>query len=393
MTSIVSKSDVRVVSEALGDLKEGFDPTKALGAVLRAMTEAGEAPTGEEKAFLQELFQSASTGTARGWQLLVDEAEMKSLLANHGSVLSLCGGEGYASALNQWLNTDFIVAPDPAARALYDAWGRVSCGAPGSYRWLQTPSVDALAAQPDALPLEVIQHLDAKGWGIQHLGWHTIRAVDEYNLDLLNGHPEWAAIEKANEFPSLEQPGAGLDFLAMHWHMRQHLLARFPQHKQQFEGWTRDEIAKAIETGSLDGIELEEGMRRALEVLNNIAQYAKHFPDSDSLGRFIESPYEGYEDPEWPESLGSTGIHSDIHVLFAEKDQSLIGMMDFKTNLMSRTFWKLHGFIDRVWGEYLAAKGQSVPHSELHEQMELMRRLTSLDHPLDAPFEEAFEAE
>jgi hypothetical protein len=161
----------------------------------------------------------------------------------------------------------------------------------------------------------------------------------------------------------------------MHHHMLEMLRARFPD-ARELDGWTKEEIAQAVETGVLEGVRLSKGHRQALATLNDMGEIARVERDdddvlahSDFLGYFIESG-NGY----WGRH-GEPGVHNHLHRSMADENDP-VDMMNMRRNLMNKTFWKLHGFIDRAWREFLEARGTVVPRDALDYQAEMMQLLS-----------------
>jgi hypothetical protein len=224
-----------------------------------------------------------------------------------------------------------------------------------------------ILSSPNALPREMVEFILEQGMDVQHLGWHLVRWGDAKD-----DTPGWRAIQQANV---IARYGKGRSFLAMYHQMLETLRAQLPG-APELEGWSRDEIARAVEPGVLDGMSIHPGIRKDLELLNNAGALANVEPtdrahkwilrDSDGLGRFMER---GRVDND------RAGVPFDLLGLMHDPADP-VDAMNFERNLMNRSFWKLYGFLDRVWREFLEAKGLAMPQDaiEFHAQLWEMLR-------------------
>jgi hypothetical protein len=219
--------------------------------------------------------------------------------------------------------------------------------------------VEEIMASPNAVPREMVEFVLKHRRGVQHKAWH-------------DGTSPW---ERGPKRKVLERDGMGRSFLAMHHHMIEEMQTHFPG-AAQFEGWSKEEIDAAVETGVLEGVQLTEGFRKSLSRLNNIQEHLDAFPDSEALGKFllINAYMNG----------GQGGLHELMHLEMADENDP-VQMMNFERNLLHKSFWKLHGFLDRVWLEFLEAKGTPLPREAIDYQMEMMELLT--DPTDDSGFE------
>jgi hypothetical protein len=209
----------------------------------------------------------------------------------------------------------------------------------------------------------MVEFILQRGMDIQHKGWDV---ASEFSVAA--GMPiGWRAVAEAE---LLHRYGTGRSLLLMYHHILETLRARFPG-AAELEGWSKEEIASALETGVLEGVRLPSEYKKVLAVLSDVrgllrreplsAEHAAILADSDSLGRYI-----GKYVSEFVEGM----------LALMDVPTDPVRSADFSTNLMNKKFWKLHGFIDRVWMEFLAAKGFAVPQEALEfsaEMWELLR--------------------
>ena len=212
------------------------------------------------------------------------------------------------------------------------------------------------------LPEAIVQFERRLGWGYVHRGWHETRQwdyiaaveayADRYAYALGAGWKRAAVQEGA--------PGSGLEFLAMHRAMLGSLRARFPEHAALFDGWatvpTEATEADPLPPGP-DGAPPREFLASMRTTLARLADELGTFAGDDDLGRFLETQHRPTDaDPFARASEGGVGIHTYFHVRFDDA-RSPIRMQSFARNLEGEVFFRVHGWIDRVWTRYRAARG------------------------------------
>ncbi len=232
--------------------------------------------------------------------------------------------------------------------------------------------LEATLSSPNALPRAMVELMLERHMGTQHDGWHAIRPFDEFDPDeLFEGKPGWRAVWEQD---IVNRDGWGLAFLAMHHHMLDALGAEFPG-AAEFKGWSKDEVNQAIDTSEIDGVSLDADRRRALTILNNIDEHHQLFATTDELGDFVEQESWAGLGEFAVETFGTQGIHAIVHGEQADPDDP-VDMMNFGRNIMNKKFWRLHGFLDRVWVEYLEASDQPLPVEAMEFQNSIMHMLT-----------------
>jgi hypothetical protein len=238
-----------------------------------------------------------------------------------------------------------VEGPQPALRILVDD-GEAS-----------TPDDDVIDV---AVPSPVQAWLEAQGAAAAHAAWHGVRRWDQAcakddacvdNAPLLERGLSRAPIQEG-------APGDGVAFLAMHRHMLQSARAAFPRHASLFAGFTHvPRVADDVEN-PLPGwpVTWSERQARALDILEHIEDHADLFPTDDALGLFISVPFRWTaEDPKVAADDASSGIHFGLHRQWAV-DRSPVKMTQLGPSVGNAIFWQVHGFLDRAWGRYRAAR-------------------------------------
>lgn len=211
------------------------------------------------------------------------------------------------------------------------------------------------------LPEPIIQFERQLRWGCVHREYHETRQWD-YIANNTNNADRFAYVQKMNwtRAPVQEgEPGSGLDFLAMHRAMLGTLRDRFPAHADLFKGWatipteaTADDPLAA--PNAVAASAFWDTMKTAISRLEtNLGSFATE----DELGLYIETQHRPTaQDPLARATDKTTGVHTYVHVRF-DDPRSPIRMQRFSRNVESQTFFRLHGWVDRLWTQWRAAKG------------------------------------
>jgi hypothetical protein len=232
------------------------------------------------------------------------------------------------------------------------------------------------------LPEAIVQFERQLKWGCAHREWHESRQWDYIANDPKQADRYAYAKKMSWSAAALQEgvPGSGLDFLAMHRAMVVTLRDRFPEHADLFKGWAAIPIASTdadpLPATATDGGAVTPfyvGMKQAITRLETDPG---SFPTDDELGRFIETrhrptatkPYEQTQDL-------TTGLHAFIHSRFDDL-RSPIHMELFSRNIENETFFRFHGWIDRIWTQWRkahalddatdAAYGEAMHHACMH---------------------------
>ncbi|HTL37818.1 MAG TPA: hypothetical protein VL326_32025 [Kofleriaceae bacterium] len=210
------------------------------------------------------------------------------------------------------------------------------------------------SADPLLMPKVTVDYLKTHKWGMMHLKWHTERRWDlmpASSLDYAKQHG-WTR-------STLQEgmTGNGIEFLAMHRMMMQMLIEEAPTTKKYFAGWTTPptdprDTRDPLPDGATDPF--DDTMLMTIDRLEN---HLDTFTSDDELGRYIETSLRPTKlQPNRRTTDKSAGIHNYIHNRFADPS-SKIDVGDPTVNLQNKRFWRLHGWIDRIWTKYRALKG------------------------------------
>jgi|SRR5580658_7958563 hypothetical protein len=208
------------------------------------------------------------------------------------------------------------------------------------------------------IPKEVSDWMDLRGWGPHHKLWHWERWYDVQPRvrPYVNRHGARAGRQEGDT-------GNGLDFLAMHRTMIRVLRQYFPRYDGIWHGWRDvptdpDDPADPTDVMPSNGSvrDFSPGM---LNSLDRLKHHLSDFDNDDELGLFIETQIRSGHFSSDP----SIGIHNYLHDRFALNKQKTcdpdigISMLNFFGNIKNQRFWRLHGWIDRVWTRFRDLKG------------------------------------
>ena len=209
----------------------------------------------------------------------------------------------------------------------------------------------------DIIPRSPYYYLQQHGWPAMHFQWHGARQWyvihdDEYLRTLAAQGVTPAALQEGD-------PGSAIESAAMHRAMIEHLRDKFGDvevdylnrttFRQVLNGWN-DFSAPLFEANNAAG---ETAVRALWADLLPAAEFASldaytHYiltrlrrrPDLLNAFRFRLDDTPG------------VGFHNAVHAALADKT-SRINMGRPYTNLFNMAFWGLHGYFDRLVGEYL----------------------------------------
>jgi hypothetical protein len=223
---------------------------------------------------------------------------------------------------------------------------------------------NAITSAPTAsdlpLPDEIIQFERQWNWGCAHREYHETRQWDYIAAD--TAQPQRLAyLQKMNWKRAAVQEGAvgsGLDFLAMHRAMLGTLIDRFPAHASLFSGWTTvPTVSTAADPVPADSTQAGAFWTTMTAAISRLETDLGSFSSEDDLGRFIETQHRPTDaDPFARDADKSAGLHTYVHVRFDDA-KSPIRMQRFGRNLESETFFRLHGWIDRLWTQWRQLHG------------------------------------
>lgn len=235
--------------------------------------------------------------------------------------------------------------------------------------------------QTDAvLQPEVIAWMEENEWQEAHFQWHNVRRCGGFAPPGGGGnfnpcdYPELAP--EANE---CENARDGYEFLVMHRHMLESLRQLWPSHTDLFEGW--DKWPEATDYPEL----LQPYFRnwsadvaREAAILDNIEDNSAMFADEGELGMWIQcGSLRG--------GVGANNLHGALHFNGYPQNNQSHSVANQRRNLDSFVFWKLHGYIDKIWERYRIAKGQTPDEPALREELKAQcLEMDALAHYIEA---------
>ncbi|HEX2764498.1 MAG TPA: hypothetical protein VHM92_11750 [Allosphingosinicella sp.] len=212
------------------------------------------------------------------------------------------------------------------------------------------------------LPSEIDEYMIARGWPAHHARWHYEQRHDFWRHRAAQGDENAAAIVAEAEAKGWgrgeTQEGAaghGLQFLSMHRAMLELLLEAFPQHADFFEGWPTPPRDPADPDDPVpDGAEFPADKAEGVRLVET---GQRDFPDEDGYALFLETNIEPRpDDPTYRVPDGRRNLHNWLHNRWSD-DESPVDIGDPERNLFNARFWRLHGWIDRLWTGYRSAWG------------------------------------
>jgi hypothetical protein len=142
----------------------------------------------------------------------------------------------------------------------------------------------------------------------------------------------------------------GYQFLVMHRHMMQGLRQAFPKGKALFEGFPSFPFdAKDVpeQWRSRWGTGWSQQILEVAKKLEDIENHLDEFPTEGDLGRYIQCG---------GMANGASSIHGALHFKWVV-NESPHSLGKQAVNIDNYMFWKLHGWIDKIWERYRVAKG------------------------------------
>src|SRR6478609_11097883 len=226
--------------------------------------------------------------------------------------------------------------PDPSDATMAD----------GPAEYTKANQVD-LTVQP-----AVLQWFKDRVWEQAHFQWHNIRRCSGGATGATND-PLGGGVNPCKTHPELiptnqegKGPGDGLEFLAMHRHMIQSLKQLWPKHTEQFEGWEHFPT-KASDVPKQWQADWSAWMANVATNGAKADDPASHMSEAgfESEGAF----------GQWIQS--TSGLHGALHFKWVRTNNSEHGLGNQFANIDNYMFWKMHGWIDKVWDRYRTAKG------------------------------------
>ena len=215
--------------------------------------------------------------------------------------------------------------------------------ADGPAEFTKSDQVD-LTVQP-----AVLDWFKARVWEQAHFQWHNIRRCTS---NMATADAQGGGVNPCKTNPELiptnqenKGPGDGLEFLAMHRHMIQSLKQLWPKHSEQFDGWEHFPT-KASDVPKQWQADWSAWMSNIATAGAKADDPASHMSETgfESEGAF----------GQWIQS--TSGLHGALHFKWVRTKNSEHGLGNQFANIDNYMFWKMHGWIDKVWDRYRAAK-------------------------------------
>ena len=252
-----------------------------------------------------------------------------------GGTTAALGGNGGAAHVRDHCVEGYD--PDPSDSNMSD----------GPVEFTKSNQID-LTVQP-----QVLDWFKAHVWEQAHFQWHNIRRCNG-GLMAATADPQGGGINPCLTHPELvpanqegHGAGDGLEFLAMHRHMIQSLKQLWPQHSEQFEGWEHfpTKASDVPAEWQADWSAWASNIATNGAAADDPASHMKDkgFETEGDFGQWIQT---------------TSGLHGALHFKWVRTNNSEHGLGNQFTNIDNYMFWKMHGWIDKVWDRYRAAQGK-----------------------------------
>ncbi|HKO47384.1 MAG TPA: hypothetical protein VJV79_06660 [Polyangiaceae bacterium] len=198
---------------------------------------------------------------------------------------------------------------------------------------------------------EVLAWFKARVWQQAHFQWHNIRRCTS---GMATADAQGGGINPCKTNPELipsnqenKGDGDGLEFLAMHRHMIESLKQLWPKHTEQFEGWERFPTKASDMPKEWQGdwtawpANVTAAAAKADDPASHLSE--KEFATEGSFGQWLQS---------------TSGLHGALHFKWVRPQNSEHGLGNQFANIDNYMFWKMHGWIDKVWDRYRTARGK-----------------------------------
>jgi hypothetical protein len=237
------------------------------------------------------------------------------------------------------------------------------------------PSDDTMAAGPSiftpanggasdtVVQPEVLQWMVEKEWQGAHVIWHAVRGCASGTAggllaplglpDLCQDYPFLIP-----EDQTCQSAGDGYQFLLFHRHMIEVMKQLWPKHASDFDGFAKFPTTKAElpEVWDQEDPTWSTQILEAADIADNIEQHLDLFPDEGALGFWLQCAV-GTRAPAFAPQMPYIGLHFNLHDEWSRGANSTHGLNNGQVNITNYMFWKLHGWIDKVWEKYRVAKG------------------------------------
>ncbi len=215
---------------------------------------------------------------------------------------------------------------------------------------------------------EVIDWMEQNQWQEAHFVWHEARRCGGGGF----GGGGAKSVDPCN-FPEMKPeqnecagPQDGYEFLVMHRHMIQSLKQLWPNHTEQFDGWSRfpgredyPELLRTYYTDWTNPVLQNAALADNIDKMTK-AEALAQWPTEGDFGQWIQCGGFG--------SVGS-GLHGALHFNGYPRKNQAHSVANQKRNLDAYQFWKLHGWIDTVWEKYRTVIGLTPSEPKLQNEL------------------------
>jgi hypothetical protein len=266
--------------------------------------------------------------------------------APQGGATQAAAGSGQAGATHMRDHCLEGYDPDPSDATSKD----------GPVEFSKSGQVD-LTVQP-----EVLAWFKARVWEQAHFQWHNIRRCSGGGMGA-TADAKGGGINPCKSNPELiptnqegKGAGDGLEFLAMHRHMIQSLKQLWPKHSEQFEGWEHfptkasDVPQQWQASWSAWAANVTTAAAKADDPASHMSEAG--FESEGAFGQWIQT---------------TSGLHGALHFKWVRSMNDEHGLGNQFANIDNYMFWKMHGWIDKVWDRYRAAKNKKPTDQDIKD--------------------------
>jgi len=169
----------------------------------------------------------------------------------------------------------------------------------------------------------------------------------------------------------------GYQFLVMHRHMIDGLKQAFPGHTSLFEAFPRfpfDATDVPLQWRDRFGTGWAPQVIETAKLLEDIENNLDQFPTEGDLGKYMQCG---------PMSNGATAVHGALHGKW-NVNGSPAQLGSSQSNVNNYMFWKLHGWIDRIWERYRVARDLTRSEPKLQQALiEQCLEMHNLGHVME----------
>lgn len=242
---------------------------------------------------------------------------------------------------------------------------------------------------------EVIKWMEDNAWQEAHFVWHQVRRCGTGF-----GGGGGAVIDPC-KFPEMKPeqnecagPQDGYEFLVMHRHMIQALKELWPNHTEQFTGWSMfpnrsdyPDILQQYFSEWPSSVRADAALADGISSMSR-DEILQRWPTEGHFGQWIQCGSLGG-------AIGASSLHGALHFNGYPRNNQAHSVANQRRNLDAYLFWKLHGWIDNVWEKYRVATqsdpGDTKLKTELVAQCKEMEFWAQKIDPSLVPVEEPVE--